>query len=67
MLALAISLLFGLAACAALAVIRASLLVGTARARLILAELAEIDRRASASRPRRRSTVPAAEPRLAAA
>lgn len=56
MLAIAISLLFGLAAFAALAVIRSSAIVGSHRARAILAELAEIDRRARVSRPR-----PAAE------
>jgi hypothetical protein len=50
MLALAISLLFVLAAFAALAVIRRSLLEGTARARLILAQLAEIDRCGPATR-----------------
>ncbi|HEU4652261.1 MAG TPA: hypothetical protein VFS49_12680 [Croceibacterium sp.] len=51
MLAITVSLLFALAAAAALAVLRSSLLVGCARARLILAELAEIDRQARASRP----------------
>jgi len=50
MLAMAVSLLFGFAAFAALAVIRSSLRVGSARARLILAELAAIDRRAGATR-----------------
>lgn len=50
MLAMAVSLLFGFAAFAALAVIRSSLRVGSARARLILAELAAIDRRAGSTR-----------------
>jgi hypothetical protein len=44
MLAIAISLLFGFAACAALIVVHASLVAGARRARLILAELAEMDR-----------------------
>jgi hypothetical protein len=52
MLAIAISLLFGLAAFAALAVIRSSVTVGARRARTILAELAEIERRAGVSRSR---------------
>ena len=43
MLIVAISLLFGLAAFAAIAVIRLSLTAGAGRARVILAELAEID------------------------
>ena len=51
MLAIAIALLFGLAGLAAIAVLRASLIVGISRARLILAELAEIERRAGATRP----------------
>jgi hypothetical protein len=46
MLAIAISLLFGLAAFAALAVLGASLSRCARRARAILAELAEIERRA---------------------
>ena len=50
MLAIAIALLFGSAAFAALAVIRSSLRAGSARGRLILAELAEIDRRTGATR-----------------
>ena len=46
MLAIAISVLFALTALAAIAVIHASLVAGTRRARAILAELAEIDREA---------------------
>ena len=48
MLAIAISL--GLAAFAALAVIRSSVIAGCRRARAILAELAEIERRALVTR-----------------
>ena len=44
MTAFAISLLFGLAAFAALAVISASVVAGASRARQILAELAVIER-----------------------
>jgi L-arabinose isomerase len=67
MLAIAVSLLFGLAACAALAVIRVSLLTGWARARLILAELAEFDRQPLVTRlPSARSHW-APQPGLAAA
>ena len=51
MLAITVSLLFALAAAAAIAVLRSSVLIGSARARLILAELAEIDREARATRP----------------
>jgi hypothetical protein len=51
MLALAVSLLFGLAALAAVAVIHSSLVVGIRRARLILAELDEIERQARVTRP----------------
>lgn len=51
MLAIAVSLLFGFAAFAALAVIRSSVAVGSARARMILAELAQIDRRPAVTRP----------------
>lgn len=43
MLAIAISLLFGFAACAALIVVHASLVAGARRARHIFAELAEMD------------------------
>ena len=50
MLAIAISLLFGLAAFAALAVIRSSVIAGSRRARAILAELAEIERRSLVTR-----------------
>ena len=51
MLAIAIALLFGLAGSAAIAVLRAALIVGLGRSRLILAELSEIERRAGAARP----------------
>ncbi len=44
MLAIAISLLFGLVAFAAIAVVHASVVTGTRRARRILAELAAISR-----------------------
>jgi hypothetical protein len=57
MLAIAISLLFGLAAFAALAVIAAALLAGFRRTRSILAELAEIERRARVTRLRPSPTV----------
>jgi hypothetical protein len=50
MLAIAISLMFGLAAFTALAVIRSSVVAGSRRARAILAELAEIERRAGVTR-----------------
>jgi hypothetical protein len=52
MLAIAVSLLFGLAAFAALVVIASSLKAGARRARAIVAELAEIDRTARVTRPR---------------
>ena len=51
MLTIALSLLFTLAAVVAIAVVRASLVTGVHRARVILAELAEIERRAWATRP----------------
>jgi hypothetical protein len=57
MLAIAISLLFGLAACVALAVIRSSVITGSRRVQTILAELAEIDRREEFTRTR--SALPA--------
>lgn len=75
MLAIAISLLFGFAACAALIVVHASLVTGARRARLILAELAALDR-LEAARPVRRErrpvrstgySRPALQPLLAAA
>lgn len=50
MLAIAISLLFGFAAFAALVVIRASVMAGERRARRILVALAEFDRRAVVTR-----------------
>ena len=52
MLAIAVSLLFALAAFLALVVLHASLAVGARRVRFILAELAEIDRRARVTRTR---------------
>lgn len=67
MLAVAISLLFGFATFAALAVIHASLVAGARRARLILAELAEIERAAGAPLTLSRNSRPAAPWRLAAA
>ena len=51
MLAIAVSLLFGLAAFAALAVIAFSLMSGSRRVRAIVAELAQIERRAPVTRP----------------
>jgi hypothetical protein len=50
MLGIAIALLFGLAALVALAVIHASVAAGVLRAREIMVELAEIERRASVTR-----------------
>jgi len=50
MLAIAVSLLFGLAAFTALAVLASSLVTGARRARVILAELAEIDARPCVTR-----------------
>ena len=50
MLAITVSLLFGLAAFAALATLCSSLLAGSRRARAILAELAEIERRGRVTR-----------------
>jgi hypothetical protein len=68
MLGMAISLLFALAAFSALSVIRWSLVAGSARARLILAELAELDRRAAVKCPAAGSRAPRAyRPHLAAA
>ncbi len=52
MLAIAISLLFGVVAFAAVAVIHASVAHGARRARLILAELAGTPRRTARIRPR---------------
>ncbi len=52
MLAIAVSLLFGLAAFTALAVIASSLISGSRRIRAILAELSEIERKALVTRPR---------------
>ena len=69
MLAIAISCLFGLAACAALVVIHSSLVAGAGRAKQILVELAKIDRQPRVTRtaaaPHR--LLPASLPALAAA
>lgn len=59
MLAIAISLLFGFAAVATLAVIHTSVVTGARRARLILAELAAMDRAERAPMPGRISPRPA--------
>jgi len=67
MLALAVSLLFAVAAFAAVSVIRSALLVGSARARLVLAELGEIERRARVIRAPSGHSRPALQPELAAA
>jgi hypothetical protein len=69
MLAIAISILFALAAFAALAVIRSSVIAGWRRARAILAVLAEIERRGriTRTRPARPRPQPAFLPALAAA
>ena len=69
MLAIAVSLLFALAACAAIAVIASSLLSGSRRTRAILAELAEIERgrRVIRMRPVRLQPRPVLTPLLAAA
>jgi hypothetical protein len=73
MLAIAVSLLFGLAAFAALAAIASSLMTASQRFHAILAELGEIERRdgvrrARVSRPRVRSQTGAVlRPALAAA
>ena len=50
MLAIAVSLLFALAALAAIVVIHASIVTGARRWRAILTELAEIERRADVRR-----------------
>lgn len=60
MLAIAISLLFGFAAFSALTVVHASLVAGARRARLILAELAEIERAPLTARRYPRSVAPRA-------
>ena len=52
MLTITISLLFGLAAFAAMAVLGSSLIAGSRRVRAILAELAEIERLARVTRGR---------------
>ena len=68
MLAIAVSVLFTLAAFAALAVIHASLVAGARRTRAILAELAEIERGQRVIRVRPARLRPrAAFPLLAAA
>ena len=69
MLAIAISLLFALAAFASLAVIATSVIAGASRARAILAELAELDRPAPVIRlvPPRSRPAAGFQPLLAAA
>jgi hypothetical protein len=67
MLAIVISLLFGLTASAALAVIHASVTTGARRARFILAELAEFERAERAPVVTPRFARPAAPLALAAA
>ena len=69
MLAIAVSLLFALAAFLALAVIHASLTAGAMRVREILAELAQIERsaRVTRARPVLAMPRPALQPLLAAA
>ena len=69
MLAITISLLFGLAAFAAMAVLGASLMTGSRRVRAILAELAEIERRERVTRVRPALSTPRAvlQPAFAAA
>ena len=52
MLTITISLLFGLAAFAAMAILGSSLIAGSRRVRAILAELAEIERLARVTRVR---------------
>ena len=66
MLAIAISLLFCLAAFAALVVIRSSVMAGARRAQTILAGLAECERRAAVTW-KEASLVRARTPRLVAA
>ena len=66
MLAIAISVLFALAAFAALTVIRSSIVAGSRRARAILAELAEIERREGVTRTRS-ARQPGLQPTLAVA
>ena len=69
MLAIALSCLFGLAAFAALVVIRSSLGTGAARVRIILGELAAIERQPRVTRtPRARpQSRPGVRPAFAAA
>ena len=62
MLAIAVSLLFALAAFAALAVIWSSLVAGSRRTRAILAELAAIERKARVTPPRPVRLQPRAAP-----
>ena len=67
MLAMTISLLFAVAAVAALAVIYRSLAAGISRGRLILADLAEIESCAPVTRSRAQfRSLPALRPALAA-
>ena len=69
MLAIAIALLFALAAFASIAVVASSVIAGARRARAILAELAEIDRPAPVIRlvPTRARPAAGFRPLLAAA
>ena len=69
MLAITISLLFGLAAFAAVAVLGASLIAGSRQIRVILAEVAEIERRRRVTRVRPALSMPRAvlQPTFAAA
>jgi hypothetical protein len=71
MIAVTLSLLFGVIAFAAFAQILYSIRHGVARARLITAELARIDRAATQRviriKPIRRRSAPGWQPRLAAA
>ncbi|HEY6814528.1 MAG TPA: hypothetical protein VI168_03210 [Croceibacterium sp.] len=67
MLAIAVSLLFGFTAFAALAVIVSSLLAGSRRARAILAELAEIDARPRVTRSAAARPAAVLQPALAVA
>ena len=67
MLAIAVSLLFALAAFAALATIGSALIDGSRRARAILAELGEIEHRACVTRGRAAQWEPGYRPAFAAA
>ncbi len=67
MLTIALSLLFGIVAFAAIAVLAVSLVSGARRARVIVAELATIERRAHVIRLGSGRSRPALLPALAAA